>query len=168
MAARQDAAMDGAIEALYRRRFHVYVHVAFAITGEAESARDAVQEAFALALRRQKSLRKQQSLESWVWRIVVTRSIEAARRGARERRLTALGPTMPEPGAERSNGHDGDVVRAVRALPERQRLALFLRYYADLDYYAIGEVLDVAEGTVAASLHAAHKALKARLKTRGA
>ena len=69
---------------------------------------------------------------------------------------------------ERSNGHDRDVVLAVRALPERQRLALFLRYYADLDYEAIGEILDVAEGTVAASLHAARTTLKARLKTVGA
>ena len=151
-------AVERAIEALYRDRFHAYVHVAHAITGEAESARDAVQEAFALALRRQKSLRKQQSLESWLWRIVVTRSIETTRRRAKERRLAAISQAHFEPAVERSNG---------RALPERQRLALFLRYYADLDYGAIGEILDVAEGTVAASLHAAHTTLKARLKTVG-
>jgi RNA polymerase sigma factor (sigma-70 family) len=165
MRIREDAAMDGEIEALYRSRFNAYVLVAYAITGETESARDAVQEAFALALRRQRSLRKQQSLESWIWRIVVTRSIETTRRGARERKLTAIGPAMPGPAAERSNGHDGDLVRAVRALPERQRLTLFLRYYADLDYDAIGDILDVADGTVAASLHAARNALRARLKT---
>jgi len=167
MRTRNHVDVDRAIETLYRDRFHAYVHVAYAITGDAESARDAVQEAFALALRRQKSLRKQQSLESWLWRIVVTRSIEATRRRAKERRMVAISQAHFEPVAQRSNGHDRDVVLAVRALPERQRLALFLRYYADLDYEAIGEILDVAEGTVAASLHAAHTTLKARLKTVG-
>src|SRR6185437_5286331 len=102
MRARNHLAADLAIEALYRDRFHAYVHVAAAITGEAESARDAVQAAFALALRRQSLLRKQQSLESWLWRIVVTRSIDATRRRARERRLTAISQAPSEPAAERS------------------------------------------------------------------
>ena len=41
-------------------------------------------------------------------------------------------------------------------LPERQRTAVFLRYYADLDYAAIGEALGITTGTVAATLNAAH------------
>ena len=51
-----------------------------------------------------------------------------------------------------------------RCLPERQRLAVFLRYYADLDYAAIGEALGIRTGTVAATLNAAHVALRARLE----
>jgi RNA polymerase sigma factor (sigma-70 family) len=49
-------------------------------------------------------------------------------------------------------------------LPERQRLAVFLRYYADLDYTAIGEALGISAGTVAATLNAAHAALRGRLE----
>jgi RNA polymerase sigma factor (sigma-70 family) len=37
---------------------------------------------------------------------------------------------------------------ALAGLPERQRLALFLRYYADLDYAAIAEALSISRGTV--------------------
>jgi RNA polymerase sigma-70 factor (ECF subfamily) len=48
----------------------------------------------------------------------------------------------------------------VRALPERQRLAVFLRYYADLSYPQIADVLGVRPGTVAASLNAAHASLR--------
>jgi RNA polymerase sigma factor (sigma-70 family) len=44
-------------------------------------------------------------------------------------------------------------------LPERQRWAVFLRYYADLSYDEIASVLDVERGTVAATLHAARKSL---------
>jgi len=49
-------------------------------------------------------------------------------------------------------------------LPERQREAIFLRYYADLDYEAIAELLGISAGTVAATLHAAHSALRERLE----
>jgi DNA-directed RNA polymerase specialized sigma24 family protein len=37
---------------------------------------------------------------------------------------------------------------------------LFLRYYADLDYRAIGEAVAISEGTVAATLHAAHQRMR--------
>jgi RNA polymerase sigma factor (sigma-70 family) len=56
------------------------------------------------------------------------------------------------------------VREALRALPERQRLALFLRYYADLDYAAIAAALGVARGTVSATLHAAHANLQTHLE----
>jgi RNA polymerase sigma-B factor len=56
-------------------------------------------------------------------------------------------------------------VRAlIGALPERQRLALFLRYYADLDYAAIAAVLGIKPGTVAATLSAAYAALRRELE----
>ncbi len=164
MSARGNGSIEDAIEALYRARFRVFVRTAYAITGDAEAAREVVQEAFALALQRRRALRRQQALESWVWRIVVTRSLEARRRESRARLLPLPGPAAPSGVAEHSNGHDGELVRAVRSLPERQRLALFLRYYADLDYQRIGEVLGIADGTVAASLNAAHTTLKGRLR----
>jgi DNA-directed RNA polymerase specialized sigma24 family protein len=37
---------------------------------------------------------------------------------------------------------------------------VFLRYYADLDYRTIGDVLEIETGTVSATLAAAHQALR--------
>jgi RNA polymerase sigma factor (sigma-70 family) len=48
----------------------------------------------------------------------------------------------------------------VGRLPERQRLALFLRYYADLDYRTIAAVLGIKEGTVSATVSAAHSSVR--------
>jgi DNA-directed RNA polymerase specialized sigma24 family protein len=48
----------------------------------------------------------------------------------------------------------------VQGLPERQRLVLFLRHYADLDYGSIAVALSISDGTVAATLHAAHSRLR--------
>jgi RNA polymerase sigma factor (sigma-70 family) len=58
--------------------------------------------------------------------------------------------------------HEVDAWLAV--LPERERLVVFLRYFADLDYRAIATALDVKVGTVSATLHAAHAALRRSLE----
>src|SRR5439155_1080161 len=140
------------LEALYRARFEQFVRVAAAICGNAELGRDAVQTAFVAAVRRRRSFRGSGPLEAWVWRIVVNE----ARRVAREPRGLTLAQVV-EPA---TNGHADDPlgVRAwVAALPERQREAVFLRYYADLDYRAIAGVLGVEVGTVSATLAAAHR-----------
>jgi RNA polymerase sigma factor (sigma-70 family) len=150
-----------AIEQVYRERYATFVRVALAVTGDEGLARDAVQDGFVRAVRARHEFRSSAPLEGWLWRIVVN---EARRRRAKASRTMAFEArdVSEEPSA---NGHDGDdTLRAlVAALPERQRLALFLRYYADLPYAAIAEALGVAEGTVAATLAAAHAALRARL-----
>jgi RNA polymerase sigma factor (sigma-70 family) len=87
---------------------------------------------------------------------------ESRRRQAAERRPSpALAPRDPTS----TNGHveSGALAALVAALPERQRLVLFLRHYADLDYESIATALGVKPGTVAASLHAAHSALRREL-----
>jgi RNA polymerase sigma-70 factor, ECF subfamily len=146
------------LEALYRSRFDVFSRVAAGVTGDAERAHDAVQEAFANAVRKRGSFRGDGPLEAWVWRIVLNAARSDVRRStpAADREVRAA-----------SNGHperDVELRVALARLPERQRTAVFLRYYADLDYAAIGEALDIAEGTVAATLNAAHAALRACLQ----
>jgi RNA polymerase sigma factor (sigma-70 family) len=58
---------------------------------------------------------------------------------------------------------DPMLAAAVRKLPPQRRMATFLRYFADLTYAEIGEVLGIAEGTVAATLSQAHQQLSAEL-----
>ena len=53
---------------------------------------------------------------------------------------------------------------ALALLPERQRLILFLHYYADLDYQTIAEAIDVSTGTVGATLHTARASLRRMLE----
>ena len=145
------------LEALYRTRFDVFARIAASVTGDPERACDAVQEAFATALRKRRSFRGEGPLEAWVWRVV----LNAARSDARKR-VPAV-----EYEAASANGQpdeDADLRAALALLPERQRTAVFLRYYADLDYAAIAEALGIATGTVGATLNAAHAALRTRLE----
>ena len=135
----------GELESLYRDRYDHFARVAAAVVGDGEAGRDAVQHAFATAVRKRRSFRGTGPLEAWLWRIVVNE----ARRLARERRPESVEP-LPDPAA---NGRVPDElgVRAwIASLPPRQRAALFLRYYADLDYRSIADVLGVEVGTVSA------------------
>jgi RNA polymerase sigma factor (sigma-70 family) len=52
---------------------------------------------------------------------------------------------------------------ALGAWSERQRVVLFLRYYADLDYRGIADALGISIGTVGAALNKAHAALRASM-----
>ena len=142
------------MERLYRQGYPRYVRVATAITREPEAAAEAVQEAFARALRHRRSFRGDAPLEAWLWRVVVN---EAKRRAAAPVTVTTA---VAEPAANGMPPEQAAVRALIAALPERQRLAVFLRYYADLDYRTIGEALEIETGTVSATLAAAHRSLR--------
>ena len=149
------------IERLYRRRLPEFRRVAAAIVGSRELARDVVQEAFASAVRKRASFRGEGPLEAWVWRILVN--------AAREQRRARVETPVDVPDHPAVNGHhegepDARVRVALALLPERQRLVVFLRYYADLDYRTIGEALDIEPGTVGVTLHTAHERLQRLLE----
>jgi RNA polymerase sigma-70 factor (ECF subfamily) len=154
---RRGASLDE-LEELYRSRFDVFARVAASVTGDGERARDAVQEAFATAVRKRGSFRGEGPLEAWVWRIVLNAARSDVRRSI---------PAVDCDEQAATNGQregDAELRVALARLPERQRTAVFLRYYADLDYVAIGEALGIRTGTVAATLNAAHTALRSRLE----
>jgi RNA polymerase sigma-70 factor, ECF subfamily len=144
------------LERLYRAEFLRFVRVATAVAGDEQSGADAVHDAFVQAVRNRRSFRREGPIEAWLWRMVVN---------AAKRRVARSLPAQPEelPGAN-ENGFGDPVRSAVAALPERQRLALFLRYYADLDYESIAAALGISSGTVGATLNAAHAALRNSLE----
>src|SRR5581483_4917717 len=142
------------IELLYRSRLPAFERVARGITGERESAREAVQDGFADALRHAAQWDGRGSLEAWIWRCVVNRAKKARARPS---------PPRVERRAPAPDGHDR-VAALIATLPERQRLVVFLRYFADLDYREIADALQVSLGTVSATLHAAHSTLRAALQ----
>jgi RNA polymerase sigma-70 factor (ECF subfamily) len=153
--------LTGEIEVIYRQRYRKFLRMATAILGAEARGHDAVQDGFAHALRAQRSFRGEGSLEGWVWQIVVNAALGSRRRLASYREA----PEGSEPASSNGHGSDDVGVRAwVAALPERQRLAVFLRYYADLDYRAIAQVLGIEVGTVSATLSSAHRALRRSLE----
>jgi RNA polymerase sigma-70 factor (ECF subfamily) len=144
------------LESLYRREYRRFVRVAAAILRDEAAAVDAVQEAFASAIRRRRQFSGEGPLEAWVWRMVVNAALKERRR-PRQSGLDGLELEAPAKESTR-------VAESIARLPERQRLVLFLRYYADLDYASIATALQISTGTVGATLNAAHTSLRRLLQ----
>jgi RNA polymerase sigma factor (sigma-70 family) len=151
---RRGATLDE-LRAIYEGRLAELTRVAAAIVGDKYAAQDVVQEAFVRAVRKRQTFDSRGDLNGWVWRIVVNAARDARARRREEGALDVLDAAVPERDPRRAFVRD-----AIEQLPERQRLVLFLRYYADLDYRAIGEAAAISEGTVAATLNAAHERLR--------
>jgi DNA-directed RNA polymerase specialized sigma24 family protein len=144
-----------AIEAVYRARYARFRDVLVSLTGSQEVGRDAVQETFAQALRDRHSFRGDGPLEAWIWRIAVRAGgRQRAAGGSLEFSMNGTVATAPA-----WSDLDPELADAVRLLAPRQRLMVFLHYFADLSYAHIADVCSVREGTVAATLSQAREAL---------
>jgi RNA polymerase sigma-70 factor (sigma-E family) len=105
------------------------------------------QEALARAWARWSYVSRLESPEGWVYRVGLNLSRSRFRRMRAERRaLSRLNIEHIDPPASTS---DAIAVRAaVAALPERQRAAVVLRYFADLSIATVADALNCAPGTV--------------------
>ncbi|MFL5952608.1 MAG: RNA polymerase sigma factor [Gaiellaceae bacterium] len=148
------------LEAVYRARYADFLRIARSVTRDDALARDAVQETFARAIRLRESYRGEGDLEGWVWSILV--NVSRTLRG----RVVPL--PLPLDDAVQAGSHEpaehSEFRSWVAALPERQRLVVFLRYWADLDYRTIAAAVGVEVGTVSATLNAAHAAIRRSLE----
>ena len=150
------------LERLYRRRYVAFRNGLLGLTGNLEAAKDATQEGFARALRDRHQFRGDGTLEAWVWRIAFRAALGIRGRGGDARWDDAVDE------AAVPSERDPELAAALRALPPRRRLIVFLRYFADLSYAEIAALCEISEGTVAASLAHARADLAAALTTEGA
>ena len=145
------------IEALYRSSYPRYRNALATVTGSYESARDAVQQAFAQAIAERAGFRGEGSLSAWVWKIALRQALALREEFPTAELNGAFDPGLVEPAT------DPALSAALRALPPRRRLIVFLRYFAELSYPEIAEVVGISEGTVAATLSKARAALRQAL-----
>jgi RNA polymerase sigma factor (sigma-70 family) len=94
--------------------------------------------------------------------------VNVARNGRRAPLTVAVRYEEPVADASAASVAPAELTAAISALSERQRLVLFLRYYADLDYATIAEALSISSGTVGATLTTARAALGHALEVKEA
>ena len=127
------------------------------VCGDLETAQDATQNACIKAIERWPRVQAMQSPTAWVVRVAVNSAKSSFARGVR-RRFMEQSSSRNDSTTDRYEDHE--LWQLVGALPERQRLAIVLRYVEDLDQKRIASVLDVAPGTAAAALHQARSSLR--------
>lgn len=130
-------------------------------------AEDCFQETWIAALRAYPRLRNADNLRAWLLTIAQRKAIDAHH--ARSRRAVPMAePPEPSHGAhaadQREQPLDGQPVWArVRELPEKQRMAVFLRSAADLSYTEVAEALQCSQEAARRSVHEGLKRLRTEL-----
>jgi RNA polymerase sigma-70 factor (sigma-E family) len=141
---------DATVIALFRVHYADLVRLARFLVDDVETAEDVVQDAFTGLHRRWRALNDHHAAQAYLRAAVVNGSRSSLRRRgvARRQPMPAL---VPIRSAETDAVQAEDVreIRAaLRALPERQRQVIVLRYYLDLSEADIAGTLGVSAGSV--------------------
>jgi RNA polymerase sigma-70 factor (ECF subfamily) len=126
------------------------------VAGDPHVAADATDEAFARAYASWRRVEQMASPGGWVYRVALNVVRRRMRRAALEQRTVA-------PPSEVAHVVDREIWAVVQQLPERQRVAVVLRYLLDLPEKEVATAMGISRGTVASALAAARQRLAAWL-----
>ena len=172
----QTAAFGQLVQKYQDRLYNTVVHV----VGNAEDAKDVVQEAFVQAFLKLESFQGASAFYTWLYRIAFNvAATHRRRRGAMrsaEQIAVAEGHLRSSVEGQPRNSADGpsermereercrQVRQAISQLAEEHRVVLVLREMDGCCYETIAEILDLPVGTVRSRLHRARMQLREQLK----
>jgi RNA polymerase sigma-70 factor, ECF subfamily len=161
----------------YRKQM---VHFMFRMSRNQAVAEELAQEVFLRVYRSRQTYRAEAKFSTWLYRIATNLGVNHARDTKYER--TAQNVYLDQPDSETGTTPDvadstlsveQELVREERmsairkhvmALPERQRSAVLMHKYQEMDYKEIGEVLKLSESATKSLLFRAYQTLRENLK----
>ncbi len=154
------------------RRYQQRVYwVARRIVGTHEDADDVAQEAFVKAYLALGEFRGDSSFFTWIYRIAVNLSLNAVRKQQvmnylRESPIiSSLLPAKENPHTELEVKElESKLDQAIRGLPEKQKAVFVMRYFEDMSYEEISEVLKTSVGGLKANYFHALKKVQEFMK----
>jgi RNA polymerase sigma-70 factor (ECF subfamily) len=152
------------------------VHFLYRMIQNHAVAEELAQEVFLRVYRSRATYEPSAKFTTWLFRIATHLALNSLRDGKHERleeRLDETSGDMPvrqvadtRPSVEQSMVYRtrlDEVRRAVAALPEKQRAAVLMHKYQEMEYTQIAKVLDCSESAVKSLLFRAYETLRARL-----
>ena len=130
-----------------------------------EDANDVVQNCFIKVFRSIHRFEGKAKLYTWLYRIATNESITFLKK--KTKKQTASLDDEAQLGAMlRADAHfDGDVIqlrlqKALNKLPEKQKIVFNLRYFEEMSYAQMSEILETSTGALKASYHHAVKKIE--------
>ena len=187
-AARSDADIMLAVAAgdeagysyLVQKYHRQIIHFLFRMVRNEAVAEELAQEVFLRVYRSRESYRAEAKFSTWLYRIATNLAVNHARDTKHERIAEKLELDAPdeESGSTPEVADDelnveqrllrdermAAIKAQVTALPERQRMAVLMHKYQEMDYRQIGEVLKLSESATKSLLFRAYQTLRDRLK----
>ena len=124
-------------------------------------ADDAFQETWISALRAYPRLRRADNLRAWLYRIAQNKATDTHR--TRARRAVPVG-AVPEPAIAPAAEGDPELWERLRALPPKQRTAVFCRSVLGMPYAELAVLLESSEDAARRNVHEGLKRLREELE----
>ncbi len=140
----------------------IYWHVRRLVNSH-EDANDIVQNIFIKSWMALPNFRGDSGLYTWLYRIATNEAISFLNRN-KSRFMTSIDDESSNLGNKLAadfhfdgNKLQKEVQKAIQSLPEKQRVVFCLRYFDEMKYEEMAEVLDTSVGALKASYHHAAK-----------
>jgi len=132
-----------------------------------EDADDVLQNTFLKVFRHLDGFEGRSELYTWMYRIAQNEVYNFTRRNAKMKMVILENQVEKH---EEPHLNSEELVRflemAVNGLPERQQMVFRMRYYDELSYKQMAEILKLTEGALKASFHHAVKKIEEELKSK--
>lgn len=171
---------ESAFQYLVEKYRRPMVNFMYRMAHNAAAAEDLAQEVFLRVYRSREGYEPTAKFTTWLYRIATNLAVNHARdtRNERPDRTVSLdepdqetGQTMDVPDASLTAEQTvmrqerlAAIRKKVQALPERQRMAVIMHKYQQMDYRQIGEVLKLSESATKSLLFRAYESLREQLK----
>lgn len=160
------AARDRDVRSLFDSQYTPLCRLAFVMLRDEHAAEEAVMDAFLCTVASWRRVRGMDRPDLYLRAAVVNACTSRLRRSTAERR--ARWRLAPQPAVPAPAEPDGELWKAVRDLPTRQRACVVLRYVEDRGEDDIAAILGCSIGTVKSQLAKARRKLKSALEPTGA
>lgn len=177
---RVKAGDDSAFDFLVQKYRRPIINFMYRMAHNAGTAEDLAQEVFLRVYRSRASYEASAKFTTWLYRIATNLGMNYIRdtRHERPENVTNLDEPDEETGqapdlADKTPNVEEEIMRRerlkairqkVEALPERQKLAVLMHKYQQMDYRQIAEVLKLSESATKSLLFRAYETLRTELK----
>ena len=165
---RSQAGDEDAFAELFHKYKNLVYKTAYLMLGSTEDAEDALQEIFVRVYRSLSTFQPSKgAFTTWLYRITVNHCLNQRRK----RRLFTLPLDRVSPSIEHTSppesplAEEETIQQALAQLSEKLRAVVILRYYHELSYAEIAQILDIPVGTVKSRLNSALRILRKELET---
>lgn len=162
----KDAAFKQLIS-LYKKRLYWHIRKIVIIHDDAD---DVLQNTFIKVFKNIGSFKKDSKLYSWMYRIATNEAITFINKKAKQKSIDITDYQQElTSNLESDNWFSGDEIqlilqKAIATLPQKQQLVFNMKYFDEMKYAQISEVLETSVGALKASYHIAAKKIEHFIK----
>lgn len=146
------------LEAKIKEHSNMVYKIAFLMLKNKEDAEEIYQETFIKLYENFKKMKNDEHMKHWLIRVTINNCKMLLRKRKREN-LTELDENI----SFKDNSNITSI-EAVKKLPEKYRIVIYLYYYEQYKVHEISKILKISEGTVKSQLSRAREILKNELK----